>query len=72
MKLTITIDPGAQPELMKLYEEANRILVANDRPQWEFESFCTVCLSLGAIPHMIGNARALISSAKKKYNIETE
>lgn len=72
MKITITIDPGAQPELIELYEEANRILAANNRPPWEFELFCTACLSMGAASHMVNTARALINSTKKKYNIETE
>jgi len=70
MKITITIDPGSNLELMQLYEEANRILAAYGKPPWEFELFCTACLSMGAASHMVNTARALINDTKKKYNIE--
>lgn len=70
MKITIDIDPTSSPELMKLYEEANRILAAYGKPQWAFEDFCTVCLAMGWTSHMINNARAIINGTKKKYNIE--
>lgn len=72
MNVTITIDPGSYPELMQLYEEANRILAAYGKPPWDFETFCTACLAMGATSHMINTARAIIDSTKKKYNIETE
>lgn len=70
MKITITIDPGSNLELMQLYEESNRILAAYGKPQWVLEDFCTVCLAMGWTSHMINNARAIINGTKKKYNIE--
>ena len=72
MNISISFDPESCPELTELYEEANRILKANGRPAWDFELFCTACLTMGAIPHMIRTARALVGSTKKKQNIETE
>ena len=72
MRITITIDPGSNLELMQLYEEANRILAAYGKPRWTFEDFCKTCLTIGATSHMINTARVIINSTKKNYNIETE
>lgn len=64
MKISVDIDTRS-PELAELYEETNDILTASGRNPMDFEAFCALCLELGALPHMISTARALVRNGRK-------